>query len=294
MRARAEPDGPATGLGAHPAAGARVLAAHHVPAEWDAVRARRPPAAQRDADLVSYSLVQAVCDALLVAAAVIATRLIWYYTVPYIIRGIDRRPQQRLRRVGARHRFPSAWAGFRGGVSLAAALAVPATVVDGSRFPGRDLIVLVTFGVILVTLLLQGLTLPAVLRWARLPDDGTEAVEQQLADRTATQAGLAALPDVAARLEISPAVAARVRAEYEEHLRNLADPADHDAEDDIGRADHDDYERLRATLLAHKRVAVVRLRDAGGGIDDIVLRRVQARLDAEEARLAARAGLDDD
>ncbi len=107
-------------------------------------------------NLVSYSLVQAVCDALLVAAAVVATLLIWYYTVPYIIRGIDRRPQQRLRRVGARHRFPSAWAGFRGGVSLAAALAVPATVVDGSRFPGRDLIVLVTFGVILVTLLLQG------------------------------------------------------------------------------------------------------------------------------------------
>jgi NhaP-type Na+/H+ or K+/H+ antiporter len=51
-------------------------------------------------------------------------------------------------------------AGFRGGVSLAAALAVPVTVVDGSRFPGRDLIVLVTFGVILVTLLAQGLTLP--------------------------------------------------------------------------------------------------------------------------------------
>lgn len=151
-------------------------------------------------NLVSYSLVQAVCDALLVAAAVVATLLIWYYTVPYIIRGIDRRPQQRLRRVGARHRFPSAWAGFRGGVSLAAALAVPATVVDGSRFPGRDLIVLVTFGVILVTLLLQGLTLPAVLRWARLPDDGAEAVEQQLADRTATQAGLAALPDVALAL----------------------------------------------------------------------------------------------
>jgi Na+/H+ antiporter len=244
-------------------------------------------------NLVSYSLAQAVCDALLVAAAVIVTRLIWYYSVPYIIRGIDRRPQQRLRRVGARHRFPSAWAGFRGGVSLAAALAVPATVVDGSRFPGRDLIVLVTFGVILVTLLLQGLTLPAVLRWARLPDDGAEALEQQLADRTATGAGLAALPDVAAQLEISPAVAARVRAEYEEHLRNLADPADHDAEDDISRAEHDDYERLRATLLAHKRVAVVRLRDAGR-IDDIVLRRVQARLDAEEARLAARAGLDED
>jgi len=244
-------------------------------------------------NLVSYSLAQAVCDALLVAAAVIVTRLIWYYTVPYLIRAVDRRPQQRGRRVGARHRFPSAWAGFRGGVSLAAALAVPVTVVGGSPFPGRDLIVLVTFGVILVTLLLQGLTLPAVLRWARLPDDGAEAVEQLLAERTATQAGLAALPTVAARLEISAAVEARVRADYEERLRHLADPVDDDAEYDNGREEHDAYERLRAALLADKRSAVVRLRDAGR-IDDIVLRRVQSRLDAEEARLAARAGLDDD
>ncbi len=244
-------------------------------------------------NLVSYSLAEAARDALLVAAAVITTRLIWYYTVPYIIRAVDRRPQQRLRRVGARHRFPSAWAGFRGGVSLAAALAVPVTVVDGSRFPGRDLIVLVTFGVILVTLLVQGLTLPAVLRWARLPDDSAEAQEQQLAERTATQAGLVALPDVAARLEIPPAVAERVRADYEEHLRNLADPVDDDTEDGNGRAEHEAYERLRAALLADKLIAVIRLRDEGR-IDDIVLRRVQARLDAEEARLAARAGLDDD
>jgi NhaP-type Na+/H+ or K+/H+ antiporter len=186
--------------------------------------------------------------------------------------------------MSARHRLPSAWAGFRGGVSLAAALAVPLEV------PGRDLVVIITFGVILVTLLVQGLTLPAVLRWANLPDDGSEAREQALAERTATEAGLTALPDVAARLGVGPAAAERVRVDYEEHLHTLvAPPAGHeDPALAAERADHGDYERLRLALLSDKRAAVVRLRDARE-IDDIVLRRVQATLDAEEVRLTSRS-----
>jgi CPA1 family monovalent cation:H+ antiporter len=234
--------------------------------------------------LSSVSLAGAAGQALIVALAVILTRLTWSNTTPYIIRALDRRPQQRLRRMSARHRLPSAWAGFRGGVSLAAALAVPLEV------PGRDLVVIITFGVILVTLLVQGLTLPAVLRWANLPDDGSEAREQALAERTATEAGLTALPDVAARLRVGPAAAERVRVDYEEHLHTLvAPPAGHeDPALAAERADHGDYERLRLALLSDKRAAVVRLRDARE-IDDIVLRRVQATLDAEEVRLTSRS-----
>lgn len=244
-------------------------------------------------NLVSSTRGAAALITLLVAAAVIGTRLVWVYTVPYVIRALDRRPQQRLRRVGARQRFPVAWAGFRGGVSLAAALAVPVSLVDGSPFPDRDLIVIVTFGVILVTLLAQGLTLPRVLRWGRLPDDGGEVAEEEhLAQRTATEAGIAALPAVAARLDIPPAVADRVRADYEEHLETLTEATpEQPAEDDDRRAEHEAYGRLRAELLTHKRAAVVGLRDAGR-IDDIVLRRVQARLDIEEVRLAAPAADD--
>lgn len=232
--------------------------------------------------LASYSLGEAVRDTLLVAVTVMGVRLVWSYTAPYVIRMLDRRPQQRLRRVGARHRFPSAWAGFRGGVSLAAALAVPEGV------PGRDLIIVVTFGVILATLLVQGLTLPAVLRWARLPEDGAVAQEQRLAELTATQAGLAALPDVAARLAVPDSVAEQVRAEYEERLHALDDHTDADLVDHDVEAEREEraaHQRLRAALLDDKRAAVVRLRDARQ-IDDIVLRRVQARLDAEEVRLA--------
>jgi Na+/H+ antiporter len=239
-------------------------------------------------NLVSYSVAEAVLAALLVSAAVIGTRLAWMYTVPYLLRLVDRRPGQRQRRIRARHRFPIAWSGFRGGVSLAAALAVPVTVADGGDFAGRDLIIVVTFGVIVVTLLVQGLTLPAVLRWARLPDDDSEWDEQRLAERTAVEAGLAALPTAASRLDVSDEVVERVRADFEERLAELAEPdgSDESAGDPTGRSDREAYRLLRSALMPEKRAAVVRLRDARL-IDDIVLRRIQARLDAEEVRLSA-------
>jgi Na+/H+ antiporter len=245
------------------------------------------PDALRHLTLSSYSLGQGLRAALLVSAAVIGTRLVWFNTVPYLVRALDRRPQQRARRIGARQRVPLAWAGFRGGVSLAAALAVPMTLVDGSRFPARDLIVIVAFGVILVTLLVQGLTLPAVLRWARLPDDGAEAREQRLAEQAAAAAGLVALPPAAARLGVPRAVADRVRAGHEDHLHTLADPATagHDAAAAGQKGHHHHDHRLRRALLPHKRAAIIRLRDSGA-IDGIVLQRELARLDAEELRLS--------
>lgn len=232
-------------------------------------------------DLVSHSLAVAVGQALLISAVVIGTRLLWSYTMPYVIRAIDRRPQQRLRRVGARHRLPLAWAGFRGGVSLAAALAVPATMA------GRDLIVIVTFGVILVTMVVQGLTLPAVLRWSRLPDDDGEWDEQRMAERTMAEAALAALPDAAARLSVSDDVVERLRTELDQRLAEL-DAADTSAgraatQEAGSRSPHTEYKLLHLAVLADKRAALVRLRDTRL-IDDIVLRRLQARLDAEELR----------
>jgi len=99
------------------------------------------------------------------AVGVMAVRLLWGVTTPYLIRALDRRPAQRLRRIGFRQRFPLSWAGFRGAVSLAAALALPEETAAGDPLPGRDLVIAVTFVVILFTLVVQGLTLPAIVRW---------------------------------------------------------------------------------------------------------------------------------
>ncbi|MFI5756736.1 Na+/H+ antiporter [Streptomyces sp. NPDC051569] len=229
--------------------------------------------------LRSLGLGRALLLAAAVSAAVILTRLLYLHSTPYLIRAVDRRPQQRARRVGARQRMPVAWGGVRGAVSLAAALAVPTYAADGSRLQGRDVIVFVTAAVIVVTLLFQGQTLPLVIRWSRLPEDPTEDSEEILARQHVVESALDELPGHAERLGASQEVVDRLTEELSERAERLR--ADDEPADE---AEHE----LRRALLAAKRTALVALRDARR-IDDAVLRRVQETLDREELRLEARA-----
>ncbi|MBT1001573.1 Na+/H+ antiporter [Paenarthrobacter sp. DKR-5] len=222
----------------------------------------------------------------LVIVAVIGIRILWMNTLPYLIRLLDRRPAQRGRRVPFRQRVPLAWSGFRGAVSLAAALAVPAHTDAGAPLPGRDLVIAATFAVILFTLLVQGLTLPAVARWANLPEDPTELEEEILGEEKALEAALEALPDAARELDTPPDVRDGLRHNYEEHLERIRSKAGSDdlAAEIEAETDHD--AELRLALLPAKREALIRLRDEKR-IDDFVLRRLQSRLDREELRLSA-------
>ncbi|WP_086666762.1 Na+/H+ antiporter [Lentzea kentuckyensis] len=220
----------------------------------------------------------------LVALTVAGTRLLWGYTTPYIIRAIDRRPQQRLRRMGARQRLVSSAAGFRGAVSLAAALAVPETVVGGGPFPFREEIILITSGVVVLTLVVQSLMLPSIIRFSRLPEDTALDEELRLAQATASEEAYEALPGLADKVGVSDVVYKRVLAEYEHHLevRRAKEAGDEEvAQSEV------EYTALRLELIGHKRATVVRLRDEAA-IDDIVLRTIQRRLDLEEVRLARR------
>jgi Na+/H+ antiporter len=231
-------------------------------------------------NLPSASLGRAVGYVLLTTLVVIATRWAWVYTTPYVIRAVDRRPSQRGRRVSARQRTVTAVTGFRGAVSLAAALAVPHQLRDGSPFPDRDLIVVITSGVIVLTLL-QALVLPATVRFARLPPDSSIAEERHLAEVRTTETAAEALDDAAAELGTDERVVERVRHEIDKQRKLLA--ADGAAEDPVVRYD-DEYTALRLALVARQRNALVQLRDERQ-IDDIVLRQVQSRLDVEEVRL---------
>ena len=214
-------------------------------------------------------------------AVVIGVRWAWIYTTPYLIRLLDRRPEQRLRRVGARQRTVSAVAGFRGAVSLAAVLAVPHTLDSGAPFPDRDLIVLITCGVIVLTLL-QALLLPAVVRFARLPVDNSVAEELQLAEVFTLDAAIEAIDPTAAELGSGEPVVERVRHELDKQRKLLAAAG---ADGDPVVQHDDQYTSLSLALIARRREALLELRDEQR-IDDIVLRRVQARLDIEEVRIS--------
>lgn len=220
----------------------------------------------------------------ILAVVLIGVRIAFLFASAYGIRVLDRRPEQKLRRVSNRARIMSGLAGFRGAVSLAAALAIPRLMPSGHAFPNRDFIIFVTAGVIVVLLVFQGLVLPVVVRWANLPRDTAVEQERRLAETTAIERALEVLNDVAKRLGTTPEISSRLRTEYEQHLRVIRAHED-EADDDEALQIDDQYTELRLEMLAEKRRTVVSLRDSGD-IDDLVLRQVQKQIDIEEVRLA--------
>src|SRR5262249_49416998 len=113
------------------------------------------------------------------------------------------------------------WTGMRGVVSLAAALALPQETVQGAPFPARDLILFLTFVVILVTLVLQGSTLPWLIRAFALKDDRSAEQEERVARLKANEAALARLDELAQKEGVDHDILRRLRVEYEDRLRQL-------------------------------------------------------------------------
>jgi len=221
--------------------------------------------------------------ALAVTGVIIVSRFVVSDLFTFFLRAVDRRAVQRTRRIGWRQRMVSRWAGFRGAVSLAAALAVPLTTHSGAPFPDRNLIIFVVCVVILVTVLVQGGTLPDVVRWARLPEDTSRADELQLARCRGVQAALEALPLVVREVGGSDELLRRLEKEYEEHAALVEAGVDAAGPNEVAER-NDLLRRVRLGVLEHKRRAITELRDQNR-IDDEVLREVQSVMDLEEVRL---------
>jgi CPA1 family monovalent cation:H+ antiporter len=221
----------------------------------------------------------------LICAAVIGMRFVWLFTVTYLIRALDRRPQQRDRRVGARLRVVSAWSGMRGAVSLAAALALPLRTDAGAPLPDRDLILFITFAVIVVTLVGQGLTLPALIRRLGVGESaGEEEAEEIRARLAAARAALDRIEEVEGDSEYLSETLDRVRGLYDFRYRRFKTRAGYlDDEDGIEDRSHS-YQRLMHELYAAQREAVVLLRNSGE-ISNAVMHRIERELDLEESRL---------
>jgi CPA1 family monovalent cation:H+ antiporter len=211
---------------------------------------------------------------------VIASRLVWAHTVPYVVRALDRRPSQRARRVGWRLRMVSAWSGMRGSVSLAAALALP------EGFPERDLLVFLTLCVIFATLVLQGLTLPWLIRRLGIQDDGEAAREELIARKQATKAALDRLEVLQAEDWTRDDTIERMVRQYDFRYRRLRQRAMGVSEEDEEDLDERSrlYQRTVRDVLDTQRAELVRMRDAGE-ISDSVLHALQRELDLEDQRL---------
>jgi monovalent cation/hydrogen antiporter len=241
------------------------------------------PKAVRGIAGVDGGIRHAALLALAITGVVVATRFVFSDLFTFFLRAVDRRAVQRTRRIDWRQRMVSRWAGFRGAVSLAAALAVPLTTHTGAPFPDRNLIIFVVCVVILVTVLVQGGTLPDVVRWARLPEDVSRAHELQLARCRGAQAALEALPVVAGDVGASEELVRRLRKEYQEHAALVEAGGDDEGSNEVAER-NDLLRRVRLGVLEHKRRAITELRDQNR-IDDIILRELQSVMDLEEVRL---------
>jgi monovalent cation/hydrogen antiporter len=234
-------------------------------------------------ELSGSSVAVLVGQAALVSAVVIAVRIGWGFTVPYLVRALDRRPAQRARRIGARQRLVAGWSGMRGAVSLAAALALPLETSTGQPFPQRNLLIFMTFGVILATLVLQGLSLPWLIRRLGLHRDDSEDQEELRGRLRATDAALARLEELAAEEWTRDDTVERMRGLYQFRRRRLKARGGY--LDDDGAQDRSlAYQRLVRELLQAQRQAIVRLRNQGE-ISNEVMHRIERDLDLEDARL---------
>ncbi len=223
--------------------------------------------------------------AAVVCAAVIAVRFLWNFIVTYIIRAVDRRPSQRARRADWRNRVVGSWAGMRGAVSLAAALALPLHTDAGAQLPGRDLIQFITFALILVTVVGEGLTLPWLIRRLGVVEDGTDEESEEIRARLViARAALERVGELEGEEWTRDGTVERVRRLYEYRQRRFKVRAGK-IEDEGGIEESSlAYQRLMHEIFAAQRQELVRLRNTRE-ISADVMRRVERELDLEESRL---------
>jgi monovalent cation/hydrogen antiporter len=183
-----------------------------------------------------------------------------------------------------KHALIVGWSGMRGAVSLAAALAIPLQLPNGTRFPHRDLIIFTTFSVILVTLVAGGLTLSALIKALRVEGDTGERDEMRLAVTRTTDAALSRIDELErdGRLDSLHAENLRLQFSHKREAQQTGDGGERAAE----YASHAEVER---DVIAAQRKVIIEMRERGE-IDNVVLRRLQSNLDLSASRLTAEDG----
>ncbi|MEJ7718166.1 MAG: Na+/H+ antiporter [Thermoleophilaceae bacterium] len=229
---------------------------------------------------LSADLWLAIGTAVLVSLVLVAVRMAWQFAITFPIREMTRHEDAST---STRERLMLGWSGMRGGISLAAALSLPLTVTTGAPFPLRDFIIFVTFGVILLTLVGQGLTLPPLVRRLGLAEPAEDEREEAEARVESAHAALATIEEEATREDVPEDVVERMRDLYSYRAHHAAAPLA-DGEDGGAHESAEAFRRLRAKLISAERESMQGMRERGE-LDGEVLRRIERDLDLEESRL---------
>jgi len=230
-----------------------------------------------------YSLPAILLAGAIFSAVLILLRLVWVFPGAWAAWFLRTRfGHQHEPSPSASHSFVIGWTGMRGVVSLAAALALPEMLADGNPFPHRNLIVFLTFCIIVVTLVLQGLTLPPIIGWLGLAGASGTSCEEQEARRIVLMAAVSHLEN--ARDHDDPS-AASLYDDLARHYRQRLLSVSGDGGNQAESSSHDRYVELSLEVVRVERDTAVSLRDQGR-INDEALRRIERELDLTESRFA--------
>ena len=217
--------------------------------------------------------------AVAISATVVLTRIVWVYLGIYIPWLFVPKIRQREPDPHPRNVFIVAWAGMRGVVSMAAALALPLT------FPNRDMLIFLTFAVILTTLVGQGLTLPLVIRGLRVTADGGQAHDEAHVRLAAAEAAVARIEQLATEWPDHLPLIETLRVQYQHRSQHL-DELHHAGPETDAEKELYEHRLIRRAVIDAERETIIRLRDTGA-VDDDVFRAVERDLDLEELRMEA-------
>jgi CPA1 family monovalent cation:H+ antiporter len=227
-------------------------------------------------------LIPLLAEGAVISGVAIAIRLIWVPLAAVLPRALS----PGLRRRDPLPPWPAifllAWMGMRGIVSLAAALALPLRTASGAPFPYREEIILLTFEVILGTLVVQGLSLAPILRRLRLPEDQSLAEEEYRAREAAAEAALERITRLGGEAWVVPAHVDQLRTRYTQLRAHASSVSPGGADGTV--QDAAAFRRLRHEALTAERKTLVELRDRGA-ISDEVLHRLEQELDADAVRI---------
>lgn len=224
------------------------------------------------------SLLTLSIDAALIALTAILVRLFWTVGMGQLVRRLGG-PRARQQSVPWRESLVIGWSGMRGLVSLAAAMALPETIADGSPFPARPIILFIAFSVILATLVVQGLTLSGLIRLVKIEHDGSAEREEKLARTEAAVAAIATIDKLAETPALPREVLDRLRLLY---LARLQQASESDTREAHGPSNADFVDAVRLAAIGSERAAIHRLRHKRL-IGDGPLNKIQRELDLAEA-----------
>jgi monovalent cation/hydrogen antiporter len=233
--------------------------------------------------LAGYPTGELLKDTGAVVLTIIVIRLLWVFPTAYAPLPVIRRPRRSAFYPPWQQVVLVGWAGIRGVDSLATALAVPLVVSAGTPFPCRNLVIFVSFGVILATLILQGLSLPLLIRWLKLGHDSLDENEETIGRSAAAEAALRRLDEVAKEPWAPLASVERIREMYTLRIQRLQAKQHHDR-NQLYQGNALAMRRLLLELLSEERRTIIDLRDREV-INDDVLRNIERDIDLAELRV---------